>query len=63
MMWLALNIADRIAQLFDDKFMSRLRKGNVFKGEYITSVESDTDLENTYKYFIPIGFTIGIDEN
>jgi hypothetical protein len=59
---LAINIADRIAQLFDDKFMSGLTKGSVFKGEYVTSAEDDTDLENTYKYFTQIGFTIGIDE-
>lgn len=60
---LALNISDRITQLFDDQYMKGLRKGSVFKGEYVTSAEDDTDLTNTYKYFTQIGFTIGIDEN
>ncbi|MFF2889451.1 hypothetical protein [Paenibacillus sp. NPDC057967] len=58
----AIHIADRIAQLFDDKFMSGIKGGSVFKGQYTTSAEDDTDLANTYKYFTQIGFTIGIDE-
>lgn len=60
---LAINIADRIAQLFDDKFISGVLEGSVFRGEYITSAEDDTNLANTYKYFTQIGFTIGIDED
>ncbi|MBD8498894.1 hypothetical protein [Paenibacillus arenosi] len=59
---LATNIADRVVSLFDDKFLG-LKQGSVFKGQYITSAEDDTDLANTYKYFTQIGLTIGIDEN
>lgn len=58
---LALNISDRIIQLFDDKYIG-LTQGSFFKGQYITGAEDDTDLENTYKYFTQIGFTIGIEE-
>lgn len=59
---LATNIADRIAELFDEKFLP-LSKGSVFRGQYVTSAEDDTDLENTYKYFTQIGFAFGIGEN
>ncbi|ALA07161.1 hypothetical protein SECTIM467_31 [Brevibacillus phage SecTim467] len=58
---LATNIADRISHLFDDKYLG-LQKGSVFKGQYVTSAEDDTDLENTYKYFTQIGLTVGIEE-
>lgn len=60
---LAIEISDRIAELFDDKFMTGVTTGSVFKGEYVTSAEDETDLKNAYKYFTQIGFTIGIDEN
>lgn len=58
---LALNISDRIVELFDDKYLPLL-KGSVFKGVYVTSAEDGTDLANTYKYFTQIGFTIGIED-
>ncbi|MCM3132936.1 hypothetical protein M3629_09070 [Paenibacillus polysaccharolyticus] len=58
---LAVNIADRICQIFDDQYFW-MPKGSVFKGEYVTSAEDDIDLENTYKYFTQICFTIGIDK-
>lgn len=60
---LAIEIADRIAQLFDNKFMSGLKEGSVFKGEYVTSAEDETNPTNGYKYFTQLGFSIGLDEN
>ncbi len=60
---LAISLADRIVQLFDGKWISGLSEGSVFKGEYITSAEADCELEETFKYYIQIGFTVGIDEN
>ncbi len=57
----AIDIADRMAQLFDNKFMSGV-SGSSFKGEYITSAEDETDFKNSYKYFTQIGFTIGLEE-
>jgi hypothetical protein len=57
---LAIDIADRINYLFDGKFLP-LPKGSSFKGQYITSAEDNTDLENTYKYFTQIEFTFGIE--
>lgn len=60
---LAIEIADRIAQLFDNKFLSGLKAGSVFKGEYVTSAEDETNPTNGYKYFTQLGFSIGLDEN
>lgn len=57
----AIDIADRITDLFDGKFLSGVT-GSVFKGEYVTSAEDDTDLKNAYKYFVQIGFSIGLEE-
>lgn len=56
---LAIDIADRINYLFDDKFLP-LSKGSSFKGQYVTSAEDTSDLENTYKYFTQVEFTFGI---
>lgn len=56
----AVEIADRINYLFDDKFLN-LPKGSSFKGQYLTSAEDSTDLENTYKYFTQVLFTLGIE--
>jgi hypothetical protein len=58
---LALNINDRIIELFDDQYIG-IAKGSFFKGQYITGAEDDTDMENKYKYFTQIGYTIGIEE-
>ena len=57
---LALDITDRISDLFDDEFL-KCYSGTSFKGEYITSSEDNTDLENTYKYFSQILFNLGIE--
>lgn len=57
---LAVDIADRINYLFDNKFLN-LDKGSSFRGQYITSAEDRADLENTYKYFTQIEFTFGIE--
>lgn len=57
---LAIGIADRINYLFDDKYL-RLSKGSSFKGQYLTSAEDVTDLENIYKYFTQVEFTFGIE--
>ncbi|AIW39927.1 hypothetical protein MHB54_05935 [Paenibacillus sp. FSL M7-0802] len=56
----ALRIADRITTLFDDEYQS-LTQGGLLKGQYITGSDHDTDLENTYKYSIQIGITIGME--
>lgn len=56
---LAVDLADRINYLFDDKFLN-LPKGSSFKGAYVTSAEDGTDLANTYKYFTQVEFTFGI---
>lgn len=56
----AIDIADRINYLFHDKYL-KLLEGSSFKGEYITSSEDRTDLENTYKYFTQIEFNLGIE--
>lgn len=60
---LAVRIADRIAELFDDRFMRGLKQVSFFKGQYITSAEDVSNPGNGYKYFTQIGFTIGIDED
>jgi len=57
---LAVDIVDRINYLFDDKYLN-LKKGSSFKGQYLTSAEDNTDMENTYKYFTQIEFTFGIE--
>ena len=57
---LAIELADRISDLFDDTYL-KLRKGSSFKGEYVTSAEDTTDLSNTYKYYAQILFTFGIE--
>lgn len=57
---LAIDIADRINYLFDDKYLN-LAKGSSFKSQYVTSAEDRTDLENTYKYFTQVEFTFGIE--
>ncbi|MEC2266488.1 hypothetical protein [Bacillus subtilis] len=57
---LAIEIADRINYLFDDKYLP-LSKGSSFKGHFVTSAEDETDLENTYKYFTQVEFTFGIE--
>lgn len=56
----AIDIADRINYLFDDKYL-RLSVGSSFKGQFVTAAEDDTDLENTYKYFTQVEFTFGIE--
>lgn len=58
---LAINIAERVCALFDDKSIA-MKEGSFFKTEYVTSAEDNTDLENTYKYFIQIRTTIGLEE-
>lgn len=58
---LAIQIADRISELFDDEYVG-LKKGSYFKGEYLTSAEDNTDLENIYKYFTQIRYTLVIEE-
>jgi hypothetical protein len=57
---LAVQIADRINELFDDKFLN-MPRGSSFKGSYLTSAEDNTDLENTYKYYTQVEFTFGIE--
>lgn len=56
----AMDIADRIGELFDDKFIE-LSGGSSFKAEWLTSSEVGTDLENTYQFFTQILFPIGIE--
>lgn len=56
----AIDIADRINDLLDDKYLN-LSKGSNFKGQFVTSAEDNTDLENTYKYFTQVEFTFGIE--
>lgn len=56
---LAVDIADRINYLLDDKYLP-LSEGSSFKAQYVTSAEDTTDLENTYKYFTQVEFTFGI---
>ncbi|WP_018884218.1 hypothetical protein [Paenibacillus massiliensis] len=59
---LAVRIADRITELFDDRFMRGLKQVSFF-GQYITSAEDVSNPGKGYKYFTQIGFTIGIDED
>ncbi|MGG3797720.1 hypothetical protein [Metabacillus fastidiosus] len=56
----AIDIADRINELFDDKYLN-LSKGSNFKGQFITSAEDATDLENTYKYFTKLKFSFELE--
>lgn len=56
---LAIDISDRINDLFDDRYLN-LTKGSSFKGQYITSSEDVTDLDNCYKYYTQVLFTFGI---
>lgn len=56
----AIDIADRVNELFDDQFLP-LCKGISFKGQYVTSGEDVTDLNNTYKYYTQILFNLGIE--
>lgn len=57
---LAIDLADRINDLFDDKFLN-LCEGSSFKGQYLTSSEDSSDLTNTFKYYTQILFTFGIE--
>lgn len=57
----AIDIADRITELFDSKYLD-LPKGSNFKARYVTSAEDDSDLTNVYKYFVQIEFSFGIEE-
>ena len=55
----ALNIADRIAFLFDGKYLN-VDGISSFMGEYVTSSEQKSDIENVYRYFVNILFSVGI---
>lgn len=55
----AVEIADRINELFDDKFLG-MPCGDSFKNEFITMGEMDTDKDNTYKFFTHVLFNIGL---
>ena len=56
----AMAIHDRINELFDDKYVG-IATGSQFKAEWLTGSEVDTNLENTYKFFTQILFTLGIE--
>lgn len=56
----AMEIADRVGELFDDQYVG-IKTGSQFKGEFLTASEVETDLENTYKFFTQMLFTIGIE--
>ncbi|MCP8973166.1 hypothetical protein NMK43_08670 [Bacillus licheniformis] len=58
---LAIDIADRINYLFDNKYLSYLPKGSSFKGQFVTAAEDESDLQNTYKFFTQVEFTFGIE--
>lgn len=57
---LAIDIADRIGYLFEDKYLN-VPNISSFKGQYVTSAEDTTDLPNTFKYRVQIEFTFGIE--
>lgn len=57
----ALDIADRIKEIFDDKHLS-LNCGSHFKSEFVTCSEDSSDLEDTYKFFIRILFSLSLDK-
>ena len=58
---LALAIVDRIQELFDGEYPG-LRCGTYFKARFNTCSEVDTDLQNTYKFFVQILFSLGLEE-
>jgi hypothetical protein len=58
---LALNIADRIKEIFEGQYLA-LPKGSNFKAEMTTCAEAPSDLSDTYKFFIQILVTLGIEE-
>ncbi|MGG1263847.1 hypothetical protein [Brevibacillus laterosporus] len=57
---IAINIADRINELIDSKFLG-IPCGSSFQSEFLTMSEVETDLADTYKFFTQILFTIGIE--
>lgn len=58
---LAINIADRIKEIFEGQYPA-LPKGSTFKAEMTTCAEAPSDLDDTYKFFIQILFTLGLEE-
>lgn len=57
---LAIELADRINELFDDKYLP-LAKGSAFKSMYTTSGEETVHLKDVYKYYTQIIFNISLE--
>lgn len=57
---LALDLADRINQLFDNQSL-RLFKGVFFKGQYVGFAEVASEIEHSYKYFTRFEFIFEIE--
>lgn len=57
---LAIDIADRINELFDDKYLP-LAKGSSLRNTYVTSGEDKTELKDVYKYYTQIIFNLSLE--
>lgn len=57
---LAIDIADRINELFDDKYLP-LAKGSSLRNSYTTSGEDKTELKDVYKYYTQIIFNLSLE--
>jgi hypothetical protein len=58
---LALAIVDRIQELFDGQYPG-LGCGSYFKARFNTCSEVETDLPNTYKFFVQVLFSMALEE-
>ncbi|QNR70427.1 hypothetical protein IAQ67_28335 (plasmid) [Paenibacillus peoriae] len=56
----AVEIADRINDLFDEKFLA-IPCGSSLRSEFVTMGEMETDRENTYKFFTHVLFNTAIE--
>lgn len=56
----AVDIADRINELFDDKYLP-LAKGSSLRNRYVTSGEDKIDLQDVYKYYTQITFNLSLE--
>lgn len=56
----AINIADRINELFDDKYLP-LAKGSSLRNKYTTSAEDNTELKDVYKFYTQILFNLSLE--
>lgn len=56
----AVKIADRINELFDDKYLP-LTKGSALRNKYTTSAEDNTELKDVYKFYTQILFNLSLE--